>query len=369
MKKYNLFLAINIIALSLFLSACSEASKEEQHTVNNPNIILMIGDGMGLSELSASFYYGDMMPVFTEFNNIGLINTSSKKQKITDSAAGATAFACGQKTYNGGLGVNVDSVPIPNITEVLSKVGYKTGLVATSSITHATPAGFYAHVKSRNQQFDIAKQLTQSKIDFFAAGGMKFFNQRPDSVNLLNVLSDNGFVVNAEDFNYNYKRKYGFILAEDGMPSKLNGRDNFLADYTSHAIDYLSNSGDNFFLMVEGSQIDWGGHDNNSEYLIGEMLDFEKAVRTAFEFAKKDRNTIVIVLADHETGGFTLGANNGNYAEIKPTFSTGGHSATLIPVLTYGPGSDEFRGIYQNNEVFHNMLKITSQENAIDKIY
>lgn len=358
MKKHIIFIAVIVV---LSVSSCN-TKKSEKKTVqkNSPNIILMIGDGMGLSELSSSFYYGKGESNFIRFKEIGLINTSSADSKITDSAAGATAFACDTKTYNGAISMDVDSVYIPTIVELLSKINYNSALIATSSITHATPAAFYAHVKNRNMQNEIAEQMVNSDVDYFAAGGLKYFQNRKDGKDLMKVLSDSGFVVNDTLIQiYNADKKYAYLLADDGMPSILKGRGDFLPEYTQHALDYLSESKKPFFMMVEGSQIDWGGHDNNAEYLISEMLDFDKSVGVALDFAEKDGNTLVVVLADHETGGFTLGADNGNYKKIKPSFSTTSHSATLIPVFAYGPGAENFKGVYQNSDIFDKMLKIT----------
>lgn len=161
--------------------------------------------------------------------------------------------------------------------------------------------------------------------------------------------------------NLNPNNKYGFLLATGGMPSMLENRGNYLPDYTRIALDYFAKSDESFFLMVEGSQIDWAGHENNAEYLIAELLDFDKAVGVAMDFAEKSKNTLVIVLADHETGGFALAAKGNNYDSINPVFSTSGHSTTLVPVLAYGPGANNFNGIYQNNEVFNKMLVISNK--------
>jgi len=144
------------------------------------------------------------------------------------------------------------------------------------------------------------------------------------------------------------------------------GRGDFLPSATTLAIEQLSHNENGFFLMVEGSQIDWAGHDNDNEYMIAEMLDFEKTIEVALDFAEKDGNTLVVVTADHETGGFTLSASHDrqtggeDYREIEPSYATGGHSATLIPVFAFGPGSEEFNGIYQNTDLFKKMVKLTS---------
>jgi len=351
------FCNMMLIIISVILTSCNSKNPTNAHAkTHNPNIILLIGDGMGLSELSAAYYYGDSKSNFSRFNEIGLINTSSAKHKITDSGAGGTAFSCGVKTFNGAIGVNSDSVSTPNIVEVLSKINYNTGVISTSAITHATPACFYAHVVNRGRQNDIAMQLVNSEIDFFAGGGTSYFTDRKDSLNLIKKLESNGFIINTKDNLENFNGKYGFLLAKGGMPTMLESRGDFLPNYTKIALDYFSKKKAPFFLMVEGSQIDWAGHENNSEYLIAELLDFDKTVGIAMDFAEKNKNTLVIVLADHETGGFTLAANGDDYNSIKPVFSTGGHSTTLIPVLAFGPGANNFKGIYQNNEVFNRLL-------------
>ena len=350
-----------LFVLATIISCDTETPSDANNSNSHPNVILLIGDGMGLSQLSSAYYYGKSESNFSRFKELGLINTSSAKQKITDSGAGGTAFSCGEKTYNGAIGVNSDSATIPNIVEILSEMNYNTGVISTSSVTHATPACFYAHIVNRGLQDNIAEQLVESDIDFFAGGGTSFFSNRKDSLDLMKKLSDNGFVINDEitSGKLAYDKKYGFLLAENGMPTMLENRGDFLPEYTNLALDYFSQNDESFFLMVEGSQIDWAGHENNADYLIAELLDFDKTVGVAMDFAEKNQNTLVIVLADHETGGFTLATNNGDYSTIKPAFATYGHSTTLIPVLAYGPGAENFKGIYQNNEIFHKILALT----------
>ena len=147
-------------------------------------------------------------------------------------------------------------------------------------------------------------------------------------------------------------KKYGFLLADGGMPKMIDGRGSFLYDATALGLSYLKKDKDGFFLMVEGSQIDWGGHSNDEDYLIGEMIDFDIVLGSVLDFAKKDKNTLVIVTADHETGGFTLASDDGDYNKIKPSFSTKGHSATMVPVFAYGPGAEKFSGIYENTDSY-----------------
>lgn len=320
------------------------------------NIIMMIADGTGLTQISSTQFYHSKPSNYERFKYIGLIKTSSASDLITDSAAGATSFASGIKTYNGAIGVNTDTIATPTILEELSERGYATGVIATSTITHATPASFYAHVKLRRMEEEIAEALTNSSVDFFAGGGLKFFNKRSDRKDLLAQLTKNNFEVNTTFLNTDMfmrqDKKYGFLLADGGMPKMIDGRGSFLYDATALGLSYLQEDKDGFFLMIEGSQIDWGGHANDADYLIGEMIDFDTVLGKVLDFAKRDKNTLVIVTADHETGGFTLASDDGNYNKIKPSFSTGGHSAAMVPVFAYGPGAEEFSGIYENTEIY-----------------
>ena len=368
---------IPFVVFSLF-SCKSTTIVSKQITSNNTpkNVILLISDGTGLSQISSAFFYKESTPNYTRFKNIGLIKTSSSKEDITDSAAGATAFACGVKTYNGAIGVDDNETPVKNIVEIVSTKGIKTGVIATCAITHATPASFYAHVKSRGMEEEIALDLVGSKIDFFAAGGIDFFNKRKDGQDLINTLKNKQFSINtnalANFSEIQSNEKVGFLLAGKELPRIEDGRGDFLSKATELGVQYLNKDNSGFFLMSEGSQIDWGGHGNDASYLISELIDFDDAIGKALDFAEKDGNTLVIVTSDHETGGFTLaakkkkredGSEYSDYSEIGPTFSTGGHSATLIPVFAYGPGSENFIGVYENNEIFEKILKVTNWRN------
>jgi alkaline phosphatase len=328
------------------------------------NIILLIGDGMGLTQVSTAYYYQDLPSNFSRFKYISLHQNMPTSHRVTDSAAGATAFSAGVKTYNGAIGVDQDTMPVPTILELLAQQGKSTGLVATSSIEHATPASYYAHTASLNSYEEIARQLVYAPVNFFAGGGLKFFTTRLDNLNYLDTLEKKGFKINTaglEDGPFNLTEKYAFLLAPDGMPKMQDGRGDFLPRASQMALDHLSQDKDGFFLMIEGSQIDWGGHANDADYLIQETLDFDKTIGVALDFAAADKNTLVIVTADHETGGLSLSASTvfgqGDYGHITPSFSTGNHSAALIPVFAYGPGAQYFMGIYQNNDLFSKMVE------------
>lgn len=365
-----------LILLICFALACTSARiPEEVKTDKVRNVILLIGDGMGLSQVSSSFYFDNPNePNFARFPFIGLIRTSSAKEKVTDSASGATAFSCGEKTYNGAIAVDVDGKPIETLVERVADKEVNTGLIATSSITHATPASFIAHVSYRKEADSIAAQLVNSSIDFIAGGGIKFFNQREDGQQLLATLDENGFDWDTSGLKtfdeLRLDRKQAFLLAEDGLPSKLEGRGDFLPNSTRLALNYLHEKDEPFFLMVEGSQIDWEGHNSNVKGVVQEVRDFDKAIGIALDYAEEQGNTLVVVCADHETGGFALRPpmirNQYKYEHIEGGFYEGStklpsaaHTATLIPVFSYGPGAEKFGGIYENTGIFHKIIEAT----------
>ncbi len=358
--------SIPILVLCTILSSCGvkqDVSMQGTENKKKPkNIILLIGDGTGLSQVSASHFYNEEPSNYDKFPVIGLIKTSSAEELITDSAAGATAFASGIKTYNGAIGVTTDTTAVETIIEQVSKRGLSTGLVATSSITHATPACFYAHVPQRKMAEEIAVFLVESDVDFFAGGGLNYFAKRADNRNLIAELEEKGFAIDTSNLSsIPTTSKQGFLLANDGMPKILDGRGDFLPEATRLALEQLSKNEEGFFLMIEGSQVDWGGHANDADYLISELIDFDKTIGVALDFAKTNGETLVVATADHETGGFTLGREGDNYKKIKPIFSTNGHSATMVPVFAEGPGSYLFGGVYENTGIFTKMIQLLSK--------
>lgn len=326
-----------------------------------PNIILLIGDGMGLSQISAAMYHSEEPLNFEKFQAYGFIKTHSARQKVTDSAAGATAFSCGVKSYNGAIGVDADTVSQPTLLEYYRDQGYTTGIIATSTITHATPASFYAHVPSRRMYEEIALHLSVANVDFIAGGGLDHFNNREDGQDLVEKMRKQGYLINTDTLarfgRVSGNRKYLNLMAAEAMPRILDGRGEFLENATRSALNYMEKKDKPFFLMVEGSQIDWGGHANELDYVVTELLDFNDVLGMALQYAAENENTLVVVTADHETGGLALAGGEG-YVEIDYKFSTGGHTATLIPVFAFGKGSEKFRGIYQNNEIYHKIMKV-----------
>ncbi len=361
-----------VAALAIFtigFIACNSS-----HKVINPaleigdfqrpkNIVLMIGDGMGLGQITAGMYANGNKIHLEKFPVIGLQKTYSYNDLITDSAAGATAMACGVKTYNSALGVDKDTLPVKSILEEASEKGWATGLVATSTIVHATPAAFIAHQPLRSMYEYIAKDLLKAEVDLFIGGGKKFFDsQRLDGVSLIPQLEKKGYTI-FDDFQmdlngviFSPNRKIAHFTANDSPMPKLSGRD-YLPLASKLAVSFLRKRSKNgFFLMIEGSQIDWGGHANNPNYIITEVTDFNEAVGKVLNFAQKDKETLVIVTSDHETGGFAINPRS-KMDSIVGAFTSTFHTGTMIPVFAYGPGAELFAGIYENTEIYHKMRK------------
>jgi alkaline phosphatase len=323
----------------------------------------MIGDGMGLTQITAGMYANGNRIELEKFPIVGLHKSYSSDNLVTDSASGATAFACGVKTYNGAIGVNPDTVAVKTILEEAEEKNYATGLVATSTIVHATPASFIAHQKQRKMYEEIAADFLKTDIDFFLGGGKKYFDRREkDERNLYEELRAKGYVVSdyfqedLKDVEIDNTKKFAYLTSDDDPLPVAQGRD-YLPLASKKAVDFLDKQEDKpFFLMIEGSQIDWGGHANNSNYIITEMLDFNEAIANVLEFAKADGETLVIVTADHETGGYSI--NPGSTMDSLVTeFTTDYHTAVMIPVFAYGPGAELFSGIYENTAIYNKMRK------------
>lgn len=324
------------------------------------NVILLIGDGMGISNISAAMVANRGSLYINLLTNIGFTTTHSASDFLTDSGAGGTALASGQKTYNGAIGFNKDTVAIGNIREALAGQGLSTGVVATSSVTHATPASFVAHQPDRELHDAIAYDFIRSGIDLFIGGGLQFFSTRADGLNLIDSLISRGYTVdttrlsNTTDYVFEKledAKKFAGLYAKDHLDPKDSGRGDFLPSATKAAIEFLNRNTEGFFLMTEGSQIDWGGHDKNTSYVISEMLDFDKAVGEALRFASQDGNTLVIVTSDHETGGFALHEGCYETGRVTGKFTSDDHTGSLVPVFAYGPGAHLFNGFYDNTDI------------------
>lgn len=331
------------------------------------NIILFIGDGMGLSQVTAAQTVKGALTL-DHFKSIGLCTTHAANSLVTDSAAAGTALATGYKTNKGMIGVTSDGKDVPTVLEIAEEKGLSTGLVVTCTITHATPASFYAHINDRGKETIIAKQLLDHDIEVIFGGGMENFvskevkgSKRKDDANLTATLMANGYTLYRSDTQLtdtnDMPEKVAGFFAMGAMPKLPKyERKPSLEEMTEKAISILSKNKKGFFLMVEGSQIDWAGHENNNDYLIAETMDFDDAVKIGYEFAKKNKNTLVIVTADHETGGMAITGGSKEKKNVDLKFAADYHSATMVPVFSYGPGEEAFQGIMDNTDIGKKMI-------------
>jgi len=440
-KKLNLF---TLIFFLLYFAIFAESQTPDF-------VFLFIGDGMGEMQIIAAEEAKKINDpnglVFTKFPVKGWQRTSSANQKITDSAAAATAIACGKKTNNGMLGVTPEGENLSSIAELAHKNSWKIGILTSVSLDHATPAGFYAKSKGRNDYSDIARQMSFTGFEFFGGGGMQGQKAVEGKKDNLEVAIENGYKIirtrellekiqqNEKIFAFNHRLSSGASL-----PWALDYQDDDikLSEFTRAAIRNLQNT--KFFIMVEGGKIDWACHSNDLSSAVAEVLHFDDAVREAYAFYKKyPEKTLIIVTGDHETGGLKKIAqlnadfiiskkisserlssklkelhkesknfndileylksqisfdltqdeidklqkawndslsgkeNKSLYGKEDPVVSTlnkiialrsgfeftsSNHTAADVPVFAIGAGAEEFKGSYENTEIFFKLLSI-----------
>ncbi|MEK9650018.1 MAG: alkaline phosphatase [Gammaproteobacteria bacterium] len=354
----GIYIVLNANDKTLIATAGRESPQKlvQNFTTGTPKkIIFLIGDGMGINHTTLGrFNFGgpdfnmavDRMPIQ------GLVTNHSYESLGIDSAASATALATGTRTTNRFVGLDNKKNRVPNITELLGEQGYTSGLVATSSLTHATPAAYYAHVDSRYKEEQIANQLIASKVRVALGGGKNFFNL--ESTEGVKVIFD----LDHYNFDEVSESRLVGLFAEDGIergmgPSQLA--------MTKAALNFLEINSDcgKYFLMSEGSQIDWASHDNNVTAMLIELADFNDTVNFILDFASKRDDTLVVVSSDHETGGLSLLDQEDDY--VLTRWTTDGHSLSQIAVYAYGPGAEEFSGKVDQTEIFSKLLSLSDQ--------
>ena len=336
-----------LIALTALATATSAGAQEVK------NIIYLIGDGMGLTSVSMMQLNNDYQPtIFDKADNIALQKTYSLDNRVTDSAASGTALATGHKTNNTMLGQLPDDTHVQSLMELATERGMSTGLVVTTYLQHATPGAFYAHVPSRHEYTKISEQLLASDIDIAIGGGMAFFRELYGSYDeAVKAISDSGFVLQ-ENLDKEASGERILALLAD---KEIENRAGYLAKATAQAIDHLDDNNNGFVLMVEGSLIDGMGHGNNAEGQRAEMRDFMEAIEVAVEYAKQHPDTLVVVTADHETGGLSIISGNADFnlseQGVEYHWATGGHSGEMVPIYLYGTGAELINGIMENAEL------------------
>ena len=337
------------------------------------NVIFMIGDGTGIAQLysgqlqevgSDGYLHAQRLPI------TGIVKTHAEDNLITDSASGATAYSCGIKTNNGVIAQDSDGNECVTLMELAQQAGMKTGLVATSGVTHATPASFATHIDSRNKYSEIAEQMVESEVDVILGGGLEYFipsdsagSNREDQLNVLSSLRDQGYsvVLDRQAMIEEDSEQIFGLFSPSGMPSE--NRVPSLAEMTNKAVESLSSNENGFFLMVEGSQIDWGGHANETPYVVREVKDFDDAIGVVLTFAQENPGTLVIITADHETGGMTINGVNRENTIVDIAWTSTGHTGTPIPLMAYGPHAVEFSGWWDNTDIGKKVADLLGFEN------
>lgn len=311
------------------------------------NVILMIGDGNGLAQISSAMIANHGALTLNGIKNIGLVKTNSADNLITDSAAGATAMATGLKTNNRAIGVNPKGEKLNNLIEILSKKNFNTAIVTTDAIYGATPASFYAHRIERDDTQGILNDLKDSSLNFFIAGG----KQEEKSINSKFITK------NLDDF-MDVNQPTAVYFGDNKMPAIANGRADFFLKSIKKSLEALSAKNTPFFLLVEGAQIDNGGHSNSIADIVEELVDFDQAVAEALRFADKTKNTLVIITADHETSGLGIVGGNEDLGIVQADFLTIDHTGIMVPIFAYGPGAQNFNGTYHNNAIFKKIIEV-----------
>ena len=378
MKKYKtlMMLAAIFAATASFAQGKSYTLTERQSVyeptyrndgTNKPvkNVILMVGDGMGLNHMAATLHANGGDLTLARLRHIGLVKTHSQNRYITDSAASGTAYATGHKTDNSCIGVGSNGEILPNMTEVLSGKGYATGIISTDKISGATPAAFYAHQPKRSMTVEILSDLIRTRALFVAGSSVSLFESVAPGK--LDSLRMNGFGVthNFRELPQLKTDKIALIANDRDGERIQKGRDpEYLSTVSAFAMNFLDKKpGKGFFLMIEGAEIDHAAHDNDIKGVVLETLDFDRAIAEALRFADSNGETLVVILADHETGGLALGDGSVAEGKVSGHFTSGGHSPAPVPVYAYGPHSQDFCGVFENNEIFTRILAALKVKN------
>ncbi len=325
------------------------------------NIILLISDGAGLSQLwsAAVANRGQLNVLNMPFT--GYLITQPTDNYHTDSAAGGSAIATGYKTKNRHIGVDSLGNYVQNIPDRLADIGISSGIVSNDEITGATPSAFYAHVSERDQTDSIANGIAKSNLKLII--GAKSESFKNEKSNLVPELEANGYeIVDGINKLPNIKSAKALVFSEDLVDHKWNKLDEDQSAITTsyrlieHALQpsitfLLKDNPKGFFLMIEGAKIDGGGHSNSLGFSVSEYLSFDRLVGQALEFAEKDKETLIIVTSDHETGGLTLLDGDQKKGNVLGNFATNDHTGIPVPLMAFGPGAEKFQGFLDNTQL------------------
>ena len=337
----------------------------EVHKIEAPkgkkvkNVILMIVDGMSLMHIYTAWTANHGKLFIENSQAVGLSKTYCYDKLITDSGAGGTAMSAGQKTKYHYVGVDTLGNPLPTLISLSKDKGLSAGMVVSCRLWDATPADFCCNNIDRENEYELVADYVNCDADYIVGGGASKFVNRPDGRDIFKELEAKGYQI-ARSWEECKALKGGKIFAatepkDTPVPAERGDR---LAQSALKGMDIMNQNEKGFFMMIEGSQLDDYGHFNDLDMLMQETHDFDRTIGAVYDWAAKDGETLVVVTADHETGGLTLLGGDIEKGEVQCKFSTTSHSGVMVPVYAFGPGSEQFTGIYENTDLFHKIASL-----------
>lgn len=327
------------------------------------NVILMIGDGMSLMHVYTAWAANRGKLWLENAQATGLSKTWAVKKLVTDSGSGGTSLATGVKTVYHAVGVDPEGKPLTSLVDVAKELGKDAGLAVTCRLWDATPCDFCCHNIDRDKEEELVSDYPTSGVDFVFGGGAQKFTNRKDGRDIFKELQKKGYHVSRtlDDFFAYDKNSRIFAVPYDKDTPLPDERGDLLARASMKGISLMNQNKNGFFMMIEGSQLDDYGHFNQLDLLMKETLDFDQTVGEVMKWAAKDGETLVVVTADHETGGLTLVNGNKDEGRVECCFSTKDHSGAMVPVYAFGPGAENFTGIFENTDVFKKIKKLMTE--------
>lgn len=327
------------------------------------NVILMIGDGMSLMHVYTAWAANRGKLWLENAQATGLSKTWAVKKLVTDSGSGGTSLATGVKTVYHAVGVDPEGKPLTSLVDVAKELGKDAGMAVTCRLWDATPCDFCCHNIDRDKEEELVGDYPTSGVDFVFGGGAQKFTNRKDGRDIFKELQKKGYHVSRtlDDFFAYDKNSRIFAVPYDKDTPLPDERGDLLARASMKGISLMNQNKNGFFMMIEGSQLDDYGHFNQLDMLMKETLDFDKTIGEVMKWAAKDGETLVVVTADHETGGLTLVNGNKDEGRVECCFSTKDHSGAMVPVYAFGPGAENFTGIFENTDVFKKIKKLMTE--------
>lgn len=327
------------------------------------NVILMIGDGMSLMHVYTAWTANRGKLWLENAQATGLSKTWAVKKLVTDSGSGGTSLATGVKTVYHAVGVDPEGKPLTSLVDVAKELGKDAGMAVTCRLWDATPCDFCCHNIDRDKEEELVGDYPTSGVDFVFGGGAQKFTNRKDGRDIFKELQKKGYHVSRtlDDFFAYDKNSRIFAVPYDKDTPLPDERGDLLARASMKGISLMNQNKNGFFMMIEGSQLDDYGHFNQLDLLMKETLDFDQTVGEVMKWAAKDGETLVVVTADHETGGLTLVNGNKDEGRVECCFSSKDHTGAMVPVYAFGPEAEKFTGIFENTDVFKKIKKLMTE--------